>query len=670
MLPDTHQPPSLLDPPAPAAPLILAPAGSKPSFLAALAAGAEAIYCGLKSFSARMEARNFTLSELRGLVDLAHQKGTRVYVTLNTLLKPDELDDAGRLLDQLGQLVRPDAVIVQDLAMAQLVRQTGFEGQVHWSTLSNVSFAAALRLIREKLPVDNLVLPRELTVDEIKAAAAACPPGLSLEVFIHGALCYGISGRCYWSSFLGGKSGLRGRCVQPCRRVYTQDREARRYFSCLDLSLDVLVKVLRSIPQVRTWKIEGRKKGPHYVYYVVTGYRLLRDHGADAQAKKDALSLLSHALGRPGTHYHFLPQRPQNPINAREQTGSGLFVGRIQGRGRQAFFSPRQELLSGDLLRIGYEDAPGHRIERVGRSVPKGGRYSLPAAAGSVPKGTPVFLIDRREKALEELLRQLEAELPSDAPTEIPRPSGFAARLPRAAQASLQPVELTVYRQLPRPPLPQRLGLWLSPEALESIPARWYRSIWWWLPPALFPDDEAAVRELVRSARGHGSRFFVLNDPWQAALFAPDPAAATLWAGPFCNLANPLALETAAGLGFSGAIVSPELAAADFLKLPERSALPLSAVVGGNWPLCVARATASDLQLQSPLRSPKGEDAWAVRHGSLYWVFPNWELDLRAQAETLRRAGYRLFVHLVEPVPPGVKKKNRPGLWNWAGDLL
>jgi putative protease len=650
--------------------MILAPAGSKPSFLAALAAGAEAIYCGLKWFSARMEARNFTLEELRGLVDLAHRKGTRVYVTLNTLLKPDELDAAGRILDQLGRQVRPDAVIVQDLAMAQLVRQTGFEGQVHWSTLANVSFPAALRLIQEKLPIDNLVLPRELTVDEIKAAAAACPPNLSLEVFIHGALCYGISGRCYWSSFLGGKSGLRGRCVQPCRRMYTQDREARRYFSCLDLSLDVLVKVLRGIPQVRIWKIEGRKKGPHYVYYVVTGYRLLRDHAADAQTKKDALHFLSRALGRPGTHYHFLPQRPQNPVAPGEQTGSGLFIGRIQGGGRQAFLSPRQELLSGDLLRVGYEDAPGHRIERLGRSVPKGGRYALPAAAGGIPKGTPVFLIDRREKALEELLRQLDAELVESAPAADSQPSVFKARLPRCAQTDSKPAELRVYRQIPAPPIPHRMGVWLSPAALDSVPARIERSVWWWLPPALFPDDEASMRALIRSARSRGSQTFVLNDPWQVALFAPDVAEVMLWAGPFCNLANPLALETAADLGFKGAIVSPELASADFLKLPGRSPLPLGAVVGGNWPLCVARVISAELQQQAFLRSPKGEETWVARYGSLYWVFPNWELELGGQTEMLRRAGYRLFVRLIEPLPPTLKRKHRPGLWNWEGELL
>jgi U32 family peptidase len=665
---NVHQQPDRI--PAPAAPpLILAPAGSRPSFLAALAAGAEAIYCGLKSFSARMEARNFSIEELCGLVDLAHRKGTRVYVTLNTLLKPDELDAAGRLLDQLGREVRPDAVIVQDLAMAQLVRQTGFEGEVHWSTLANVSFPAALRLIREKLPIDSLVLPREVTVDEIKAVAAACPPGLNLEVFIHGALCYGVSGRCYWSSFLGGKSGLRGRCVQPCRRVYAQDRETRRFFSCLDLSIDVLVKVLMGIPRIRTWKIEGRKKGPHYVFYVVSGYRLLRDHGGDPQAKKDALHFLSRALGRPGTHYHFLPQRPQPPVDAGEQTGSGLFIGRTHAAGRGAFFSPREELLPGDLLRIGYEDAPGHRIERVGRAVPKGGRYTLPSVSGGIPKGTAVFLIDRRERALEELLKGLEAELPAVPATNVPS-SAFKAELPPSARVSLKPAELKVLRQPPRPPLPHQVGLWLSPAALEAIPAGSGPRVWWWLPPVLFPDDEAEIRDLIQAALGRGSRTFVLNDPWQVALFASDEADVKLWAGPFCNLANPLALETAAALGFSGAVVSPELASADFLKLPGCSPLPLGVVVGGNWPLCVARSIAQGIELQTSLRSPKGEEAWVVRHGSLYWVFPNWELDLREQTEALRRAGYRLFVRLVEPLPAAVRRKDRPGLWNWSGELL
>jgi putative protease len=651
-----------------APPAILAPAGNRAAFLAALAAGADAVYCGLKSFSARMEAQNFTLEELAGLTALAHAKGMRVFVALNTLIKPDELDAVGGLLDRLTRHVGPDAIIVQDLAMAGLVRQTGFAGEVHWSTLSNVSFPAALSLMTEKLPVHSVVLPRELTVDEIKAVAEACPPGLSLETFIHGALCYGVSGRCYWSSFLGGRSGLRGRCVQPCRRVYAQGRINRRLFSCLDLSVDVLVKVLMGIPQVRTWKIEGRKKGPHYVYYVVTGYRLLRDHAGDPQAKKDALHFLARALGRPGTHYYFLPQRPQNPLDTSEQTGSGLLVGRVKGAARQAFLTPQHELLSGDLLRVGYEDAPGHRVERVGRGVPKGGRYSLPASAVGIPKGTPVFLIDRREKALEDMLQGLATEIP---PLPDPfRPSVFRPRLPPRAAGGSRPEELRVYRRPPRQIGHGPMGLWLEGEVLsEVVPASLVRRVCWWLPPVVFPSDEAALRERVDAVRRSGGRSFVLNDPWQVVLFPREAQLLRLWAGPFCNLANPLALHTAAALGFAGAIVSPELGAGDVLKLPERSPLPLGIVVGGHWPLCVARAAASDLVLETPFRSPKGEEAWATRYGSLHWVFPNWRIRLQDQMDALRRAGYRRFVHLLEPVPATVQMKDRPGLWNWEGEL-
>ena len=272
-------------------PQILAPAGNKASFLAALAAGADAIYCGLKQLSARMEAKNFTLEELVGLTDLAHSKGTRVYVTLNTLIKPDELDPAGKLMDDLNRYVRPDALIIQDLALIDLARQAGFSGEIHLSTLANVSFGEALSLIRHIPGVSRVVLPRELSVDEIKQIAGICPENIGLEVFVHGALCYGVSGRCYWSSFLGGKSGLRGRCVQPCRRFYTQERTSNRFFSCQDLSLDVLVKVLRPVPAIRAWKIEGRKKSPHYVYYTVQAYQLLRDHVQDSHLRKEALSL-------------------------------------------------------------------------------------------------------------------------------------------------------------------------------------------------------------------------------------------------------------------------------------------------------------------------------------------------------------------------------------------
>jgi putative protease len=654
----------------PSRPSILAPAGNKASFLAAIAAGADEIYCGLRQFSARMEAKNFSIEELVPLTQLAHKKGVRVYVTLNALLKPDDLKTAGELLQQLERHVKPDGIIVQDLSFVQLAKQAGFSGELHFSTLSNVSFPLALQNIKKNFGVHRIVLPRELNIDEIKTMAASCPKNLNLEVFVHGALCYGVSGRCYWSSYLGGKSGLRGRCVQPCRRIYKQNEQQKRFFSCQDLSLDVLVKVLRSIPQIGTWKIEGRKKGPHTVFYTVKAYRLLRDHGTDAKKKKEALHMLSYALGRSGTHYNFLPQRPQNPISVNRQTGSGFFMGTVKGTKQKPFLSPKEPLLPGDLLRLGYEDELWHSIVKVGKYIPKGGRFFLkPISKKSSEKKIPVFLIDRQEKDLEDVLSQLEKELPK-TPVLKSTESVFVIRhLKKSGKKSETASDLRVFRQIDKTKRQSASGLWLSDEALKKLPKRIWAKIWWWLPPVIWPDDEQKLKEFVDSVLINGAKKFVLNAPWQTTLFAHQRKM-NLWAGPFCNIANVLALKTLAFLGYEGAIVTPELGQKDFFLLPKQSPLPLGIILSGNWPLCISRVLSNDLETEISFNSPKGEAAWVKKYESNYWVYPNWKLDLRTQQKTLERAGYKLFVHLIEPIPKDVKLKKRPGLWNWELELL
>jgi len=645
-------------------PEILAPAGNRASFLAAVAARADAVYCGLKLFSARMQAKNFAMEEFAALVHLAHEQGVKVFVTINTLLKSDDLMRVGQMLDQLQRLVKPDAVIVQDLALANLVKQTGFSGEIHLSTLANAGFPAALQVIRQKLEVDRVVLPRELNIDEIKQLAAVCPPELGLEVFVHGALCYAVSGRCYWSSFLGGKSGLRGRCVQPCRRQYSQSNQKNRYFSCQDLSVDVLAKVLLSIPQVRTWKIEGRKKGPHYVYYTACAYRMLRDHGQDAKTKKAALQMLSRALGRPGTHYNFLPQRPQNPVNLSSQTGSGLLVGRIKGSRQKPYFIAREELLAGDVLRLGYEDEAGHSIKRIGRSVPKGGRLYVSFSSKIAPaKGGPVFLTDRREKALVDMISDLEKTL-GRIPESRNLESSFKLKLPTGSLKKGRVVDLPVHRK-PGGSIPRDgIGIWLSLQSVENISAKMKAPVWWWLPPVVWPENEIEINSQVEMAIKKGARHFVLNAPWQIAFFKKQKGF-HLWAGPFCNLANPLAIAAVESMGLTGAIVSPELGREDYLQLPQQSPIPLGMVISGNWPLCVARSLADDVKPYKAFSSPRGEQAWVAKYGSDYWVYPNWKMDLKRHKKLLERAGYQLFVDLIEPIPQTVKLKKRQGLWNW-----
>jgi U32 family peptidase len=193
--------------------------------------------------------------------------------------------------------------------------------------------------------------------------------------------------------------------------------------------------------------------------------------------------------------------------------------------------------------------------------------------------------------------------------------------------------------------------------------------LWWWLPPVIWPEDETKIKGVVAFVLKKGGRNFVLNTPWQIALFTRAKSL-NLWAGPFCNIANPLAVDSLVSLGFNGVIVSPELGREDYLLLPKHSPLPIGIVIAGNWPLCVSRPLAENMKTGQSFTSPKGEQAWVRQYGSDYWMFPNWELDIKAKQDLLQKAGYSLFVHLIEPLPKGVKLKKRPGLWNWNLNLL
>lgn len=651
---------------ASAKPEILSPAGNEASFLAALAAGADAVYCGLKAFSARMEAENFAMDDLAKLTCLAHEKGAKVYVALNSLVKPGELSTIAEIVHNLRTRVNPDGLIVQDLAVSHIARTMNFPGEIHLSTLANVSSAGAAETARKFLKADRVVLPRELDIDEIKSVAEACPDGPGLEVFVHGALCYAVSGRCYWSSYLGGKSGLRGRCVQPCRRRYRQGDLDERLFSCLDLSLDVLAKVLSDIPQIKAWKIEGRKKGPHYVYYTTRAYRIMRDEGSDPQKKKEALELLAYSLGRPGTHFNFLPQRPQNPIKKEGQTGSGLLVGILKGTGGQQILVPREQLFAGDLLRVGYEDDPGHALHKVTKWIPKKGRLVLKTNPGDVRKrvgGAPVFLIDRRAPELNEQLETVRKEL-SRVETSQEKPIPFRFKEPRQIKAKGFDKELRVFRKIPKAPPSGRVGVWLDSGLPEKISKKSLSTYWWWLPPLVWPNEEQNFKALLDSVVKGGGKNFVLNAPWQISYFSK-PLALNLWAGPFCNLANSYALKTAKKMGFKGAVASPELGEEDLLQLPSKSPLQMGIVLRGNWPLCISRNLADELEPGKAFSSPKGEIAWAQKHGSTFWLYPNWRLDLGIKKRELLQAGYCLFIYLKEPVPRDVPMKKRSGLWNW-----
>jgi len=650
-------------------PQILAPAGDADSFLAALAAGADAVYAGLKHFSARMQAENFSTTELARLAALARDKGCKTYVPLNVLMKPGEEAQAGRLIERLARHVRPDALIVQDLGLLPLARQAGFTGELHLSTLAAATHPAALATA-QRLGAARVILPREFSIDEIKVFAAACPEGMDIEVFVHGALCYAVSGRCWWSSYLGGKSGLRGRCVQPCRRRYSRGGGAERLFSCRDLSLDVLAPLLLDTPRVTCWKIEGRKKGPHYVFYAVAAYKALRDGGGSPESKKAAQDYLDQALGRPRTHYGFLPQKPHPAVTPSESTASGRFVGKVQADAKGGLsLLPREPLLKGDRLRVGFEDDPGHMVLLLGGSIPKKGRFSFKQRGKQAPRpGTPVYLIDRREPELTALLAKLRAEFEAVRAPE-PAAADFAPRLPDPGKPWGRGVRLDVHRRLPPGRRADAVGLWLKPGGEGDVSRGLWDKLWWWLPPVLWPEEETWARRSVETLLRGGARRFVCNQPWQIEFFA-ETRKLDLWAGPFCNVANPLAVQTLASLGFTGAFASPELAREDLLALPRRSPLPLGVVLGGMWPLCLSRAKAAEVKTEEALRSPKGEALWVRGYGPTWWVFPGWPLDLSGASAEFAKAGYSIFAHLHEPKPGKVPAAERTSTFNLDLQLL
>jgi Collagenase and related proteases len=251
---------------------ILAPAGSPESLTAAVRAGADAVYLGGRSFSARASAKNFSGEDLKGAVRYCHARGVKVYLAVNTLLLEHELPAALEFI-RFACTLPVDAVLVQDAGLLWLLRQCAPGLRVHASTQMSIHTplgAAAL----EAAGVKRVVLSRELSLKEIAEIHAATP--VELEVFVHGALCMSVSGQCYFSSVLGSRSGNRGLCAQPCRLPFSVTGGTGHDLSLKDLSMIGRIDELREAG-VCSAKIEGRMKRPEYVAAAARACRLAAD---------------------------------------------------------------------------------------------------------------------------------------------------------------------------------------------------------------------------------------------------------------------------------------------------------------------------------------------------------------------------------------------------------
>ena len=247
---------------------LLSPAGSPEAVTAAVQSGADAIYLGCGSFNARRNAANFTEEELKQAVEYCHLRGTKVYLTLNTLLYDRELEEASRLVRYADQ-VGVDALLVQDLGVLKMAQATAPQLEIHASTQMTLHNLDGVKLAAD-LGVTRAVLSRELSRDQIAEICAKSP--IEIEVFVHGALCMCYSGQCFFSSVIGGRSGNRGLCAQPCRLKYGWNGKANKeLLSLKDMSLAQHLRELQDMG-VACAKIEGRMKRPEYVAIVTKIY--------------------------------------------------------------------------------------------------------------------------------------------------------------------------------------------------------------------------------------------------------------------------------------------------------------------------------------------------------------------------------------------------------------
>jgi putative protease len=400
---------------------LLSPAGGLDAAFAAFHFGADAVYLGLKKFSARAEAENFTLEELDEIVAYAHQLSPkrRVFVTINTLIRQDELAE---LLDALASLVEigVDAVIVQDLGVYHAIRRWFPQLELHGSTQMAVHNQAGAVTLRN-LGFQRVVLARELTFEEVHDITSTA--GVETEVFIHGALCYSYSGLCLFSSQLLGRSGNRGKCAYSCRDSYEvagapltlrdgspvkRDPRAGFPFSMKDLALPDHLPALRAAG-VSCFKIEGRKKSPLYVATTTDYYRRLIDGNLAPEERPEIEAELQAVFSRPWTRL-FVQSHKDKEVADRDTVGHrGAYVGKVAAvRDERVRFRTQRALQKHDGLQV---DLPvlgkpyGFAIDKMYVAAKKGDKpaevfeapadtlveVALPADHPELPVGAPVY---------------------------------------------------------------------------------------------------------------------------------------------------------------------------------------------------------------------------------------------------------------------------------------
>ncbi|MBQ9772386.1 MAG: U32 family peptidase [Lentisphaeria bacterium] len=402
-------------------PELLAPAGNLNTALAAFDAGADAVYAGLKKFNARERGDNFTPEEMGQLIAYAHRNGKKVYLTFNTLLRDSELEEDAESLAELHYL-RPDALIVQDIGAAAVIRDFFPGMEIHASTQMAIHNSAGIRTAAE-MGCSRVILERAATLDELRQMTKNSP--VELEVFIHGALCCSLSGICLLSSRIshGDASGNRGKCKQPCRMLYKDATGKDGFFlSTRDLcGLDLVPEFIRM--GVSSLKIEGRLRKADYVAGVVKAYRMVLDRPEDPEVRKEAYRILDRTCSRERSHGYYTKESANSLIRSDAPGGIGQIRGRVIRAGKTSFEAELSASLHvGDNIRVqsvNGDDAQAFTILELSTSsgkvkqAPAGCRCTIGTPKRNIAPGGIIYRIGYTHDTMEKRIGNLPVFKPA-----------------------------------------------------------------------------------------------------------------------------------------------------------------------------------------------------------------------------------------------------------------
>ena len=660
----------------------MAPVGSVDHFTAAVKAGADGVYAGVPGFNARNPSRELRFDELRAMAAYCREHGLVFYAAINSLVREEEIP---RLINTLAQLetVAPSALIVQDLGVINLVNRFFPSFELHGSTLMLAHNSGSVEALA-RLGCSRVVLARELSLVEIERIVQRSP--IEIEIFIHGAMCFSYSGGCLFSSYHGGKSGLRGNCVQPCRRKYsiasasskTKSGKVRSgyFFSMNDLEGIDLVDEFERIGVV-SLKIEGRLRSVNYVTQVVRAYRMVLDASAQERevVTREAKELISSALGRKGSTGFFMGEKGQGTIASRHSGNIGIYLGRvgkviINKSGTWALINPTLPVHAGERFRL-HDEKSGERFGFTLNDFEKNSkgeyRLMLPGslknefirgdlslyrvdikdetqANGDVTDQslTPLRTSNDESSAILKKSRNISQKI-GLASLSAEKSMKKSARRPIELWLRLDSVQLALKRlpfSVDRFVLPIEKRTLAATGQLKRYFGREKQKIIWALPSVLHDHSFHGLKKMIEVLINSGFRSFQLSGFGQLALF--DPSRVSLYGDFTLNLLNSRAIRSAAAQGLSGVQFSIEtdrdnLTAAlasyrNSTSAPrqrkkgaqkvELKGAQVGLTVYGTPPLFISRAESAELSHNQKVTSPRGEQFITTKKGGLSYTRP------------------------------------------------